>query len=355
MSLPRKRTGFTLIELLVVIAIIAILIGLLLPAVQKVREAAARSTCTNNLKQLGLSVHSFSDTYGGLPSTRYTTPVGTPNRGNAPVYDTISGFVYLLPFIEQDALRQSIYSAPTFVAGTDGPPWSDTFQNGTTGIFPWTQVVKTFQCPSESAPAQAGVAPRNYHMVVGDSYKGDRGPFLRQPTFGTTAERFGPTLVGIPDGTSNTLFFSERRRPTSTSDLGRLGLTTSTIPADCRATFNTSTRTYTTQAGTFAQSSRWGDGRSFYGEILTILPPNAPSCARNSGWDGDNGFFTASSNHTGGVVGCMGDGSVRFVRDSVDAGDQTFDSNSTTFPGVSPYGVWGAAGSRAGGETVSLD
>jgi prepilin-type N-terminal cleavage/methylation domain-containing protein len=351
----RRRAAFTLIELLVVIAIIAILIGLLLPAVQKVREAAARSTCQNNLKQLALACHSFHDVNNGLPSTRYCTPLGTPNRGNSPVWDTLSGFVYLLPYIEQGSLKDAIYNNPQFTSGAEGAPWDGGFPSTSTTKL-WATVVKTFQCPSDAAGAQTGVAPRNYMMNVGDNYAGNRGMFLQQPTGGTTPDRFGPTIQGIQDGSSNTLMLTEAKRPTSTSDLGHLGFTTSTIPNDCRATYNTSTRSYTTMAPSWmSQGVRWGDGRSFYGTVLTVLPPNSPSCTKNNSWDGDQGFYTASSNHTGGVSAAMGDGSVRFIRDSVDAGNQAFDANASAFPSVSPYGVWGAIGSRNGGEVATLD
>jgi prepilin-type N-terminal cleavage/methylation domain-containing protein/prepilin-type processing-associated H-X9-DG protein len=352
-----RRRAFTLIELLVVIAIIAILIGLLLPAVQKVREAAARAKCSNNLKQLAIAAHSFHDVNNALPSTRYTTPAGTPNRGNSPIWDTISGFVYLMPYIEQAPLYNSIYSNANFMAGTQGAPWDG-------GFAPWTMRVQTFICPSDPATTSGGVAPRNYHMNIGDKMNVNngngtqaRGMFMANPVGGSTQERHSFALTGITDGTSNTLMFAERRQPNSGSgtcdgSIGCLGNSGSGIPATCAATFNGTT--YSSMASTgFRSSSRMGDGRSFYGTVVTALPPNQASCTGNTSWDGDNGFYTASSAHTGGVNVAMGDGSVRFVPNSIDAGNQTFDSTTIT-GGYSPYGIWGAMGTRAGGEAVAM-
>src|SRR5437879_939728 len=135
-----KRRGFTLIELLVVIAIVAILIALLLPAVQKVREAAARTQCQNNLKQFGLALHSHHDAKNGMPP-------GKDSNG-------FSGFAYLLPYVEQDNLyRQINFTVKENNAANNAP-------RGT--------VVKIFLCPSDPvAAAPAGGAGQNYRLNQG--------------------------------------------------------------------------------------------------------------------------------------------------------------------------------------------
>src|SRR5262245_53125624 len=144
------RRGFTLIELLVVIAIIAVLIGLLLPAVQKVREAANRMSCTNNLKQIALAAHNYQSTYGVFPPGYLgTKPRGAFFADATAMWNAganvhwIGVLPYLLPYIEQDAL----YSRLQFnwdVEG-EGPPWISNATN-------WTMAqvkIKTFLCPSD--------------------------------------------------------------------------------------------------------------------------------------------------------------------------------------------------------------
>src|SRR5262245_60321806 len=139
---PRRRTAFTLIELLVVIAIIAVLIGLLLPAVQKVREAAARTQCQNNLKQIGIALHNYAGVYGKFPpaTTRRTDNNNTWMHG--PTW-----WVYILPHVELDAAYNKIvFFNTTFWLGSTG---TEALANKNI----WKNVPFSFmQCPSSSSP-----------------------------------------------------------------------------------------------------------------------------------------------------------------------------------------------------------
>ncbi len=208
----KLRRGFTLIELLVVFAIIAILIGLLLPAVQKVREAAARTQCTNNMKQQGLGLHAFHDTNSALPQGH--RPWANPGVTTAPFEGSISWMAYILPFIEQDNV------------GKAAKAW----QNSAANYYSWNNPVcpikmKIYTCPADPRGTQVFVgAPYGIVDQALTTYLGNSGTTstsLNGVLFGATTGTVGSQVkfTDITDGTSNTLMVGERP-PNSNLEFG---------------------------------------------------------------------------------------------------------------------------------------
>ncbi|MFM8890315.1 MAG: DUF1559 domain-containing protein [Planctomycetia bacterium] len=339
-SSPR---GFTLVELLVVIAIIGVLVGLLLPAVQTAREAARRSICIGNLKQLGLAFlnHESARQYLPFREGRFTDPASYQGRK--------SGLIQLLPFMDESQLADQIMmpltsGATTFPAG--GPtPWDGNYP-------PWQKNVKPFYCPSDARPPTSGVKHTNYMFSSGDSIDSNYSNNAARGMFGYTTSDRGFVLSDVTDGLSTTLAMSERRRPAAgeaITNTGHNGGSWFTTPSACMTKFDYATNTWTGATGAGWAGVRWPDGGMGFGGLTTSAPPNSVSCAWNS-HDAQNGLYPPSSLHPGVVNAVMGDGSVRTLAETIDCGSTN--SSGTGLGSQSPVGVFGALGSRRGRDRV---
>jgi prepilin-type N-terminal cleavage/methylation domain-containing protein len=341
----RRRSGFTLVELLVVIAIISILIGLLLPAVQKVREAAARVKCQNNLKQIGLGMHNYHDAIGHFP------PGKSPAYPGAAGYARWSGQALLLPYIEQDNLYKSIdFNFPPETPGMGGVVnFMPEFQNpGRVNAVPCRTRVATFLCPSDGAPEPADWPGQcNYLGNLGAQFLCDLSE--QQPS--TIAPNEAPNgifyfrsqvrFADITDGTSNTAFFSEKLRGLGAPD-PRRDMFVMSNQSTMDATYQTCTATNPKTATplTSKQGYSWVMGEMCCTTYNHVSTPNTITCA-GIPFPGNMSNMAMqvppSSNHTNGVNVVMGDASVHFLTSAIS------------------LRTWRALGSRNGGEVLGPD
>ena len=296
--LKRRRDGFTLIELLVVIAIIAILIALLLPAVQQAREAARRSTCKNNLKQLGIALHNYHDTHRVFP---FATVCGVNvSAYTGQNYARQSWFHLILPYVDQ---------APLYDKLRDG------FQSGTVSDFashPQRSVkVPVFMCPSDPNSGKIGSQKStfysNYLLCSGSTTQGATGTFpkLNGMFFNISKIR----ISDITDGSSNTIAAGEINLVDDTPNAGPVAdcLTVGDLRGRVWGTKYVGGGTFTTLQGpntSVPDTVTYGYSRDY--------APISTSCSGV-----DNAVY-ARSRHTGGAHFLLGDGAVRFISDNVD-------------------------------------
>lgn len=366
---PEKRTGraFTLVELLVVIAIIGVLVALLLPAVQAAREAARRSQCANHLKQLGLALHNYHDTYKTFPPMAggTTGPGGWDPQSWESNQENHSTFFFLLPFIEQKPLYDSIQAGlpegSMGVARKQGPHSLRNYSYYATRI-------PGYLCPSDTMAARGGMdtatAAISYAVNLGDSTVGAESwsPSSMGTQFprGVFGFRVGATMADVRDGTSNTLAFSENTTysPSAHGKVHGHYVTLSSgalraTPVVCMQAKGANGQLIGTLPGSHHRDGEaWTAGFPMICGFHTILPPNSPSCATAAG-EWNEGIFTADSYHPGGVNAAMVDGSVRFVSETINTGNLSLPVPQTGNLGMSPYGVWGAMGTKDGGEASS--
>ncbi len=351
----RSNQGFTLVELLVVIAIIGVLVALLLPAVQAAREAARRSSCSNNQKQIALSLHNYHDAFQKFVFMR-----GGWNSASNRCGD-LHGIVALLPYFEQGAR----YDQVAAMANNGNPAAPTTPHPYTNGYVPWQGQIATMLCPSSNLPPNRkypNLPQRSYHFSVGSTIVGNynaetNGAFSYQTLLSVGA----PTCTGanmqkgfkdIVDGSSNTIAISEKGMA---AELGSRTIHGQSIYSITAASLRTDPTQCLNKAvnkryiagqniSTFPTSILWAFGHPHWGAFTTVLPPNSPSCYEG----GDNpsncsGIYSVSSYHPGGALAAMCDGSVRFIPETIDCGNYG--------TGTTPNrGVWGALGTINGGE-----
>jgi prepilin-type N-terminal cleavage/methylation domain-containing protein len=312
-TVRRLPAAFTLIELLVVIAIIAVLIGLLLPAVQKVREAAARTKCANNMKQIGLGLHNYHDANKAFPPG-YLAPVPYSDGAS----DTTPGWGWaaqILPYIEQDNLfRQLNFNQPV-----QNSPAIQT-------------IVNVYLCPSDSLPPAAVPVPNAFGtplaLAAPSSYAACVGGDESEPDGSTGLGIFyrnsATRLTDVTDGTSTTIMIGERSWGNAN------GIWAGSIANGVILRGN--------------QNPCPGSGAGSYPASVLV---QAHSHLNNTTTDTDGGLDDFSSRHTGGSFFVFADGSARFIRSiPSDNSDGSYTRDSIIFQ---------ALGTRASGEIVPSD
>ncbi|MCM2373938.1 DUF1559 domain-containing protein [Aporhodopirellula aestuarii] len=403
MNYSKGRRAFTLVELLVVIAIIGVLVGLLLPAVQAAREAARRMSCSNNFKQIGLGIHNYHSAYKKVPKHGTGSDyVWKPNywwrsswKGSSM---RLSMLVSITPFVEQQSLWETI-SNPS-IGRTDGDtsangghvgaPWREMGPSPDNIQYkPWITRIPTFRCPSDPGQGLPALGRTNYAACVGDAIgQIHTGPWQRAGSrviiSQTRREQararnrgfFKPRDEGAfrdcLDGLANTIAMGEIITYLGDQDsrgvppeAGLSGNNVINNPSRCtddnlldaaRPRFwNAASRQVANDLK--GRGFAWADAMNHMSSVTTILPPNREVCGPDNSGVRGQAIFTVSSQHQGGAHVLMADGAVKFITDSIEAGDSRARMIHSLSDGgrPSPYGLWGALGTRANKEVIDQD
>ncbi|WP_419194755.1 DUF1559 domain-containing protein [Novipirellula herctigrandis] len=422
-----------MIEICSVVAIIGILVGLLLPAVQSAREQARRTSCANNLMQIGLATHVYHTSFDQFPVQLSGTDGSTKAQQDND--RRLSFLVALLPMIDEQPRWEEIQQAlprdemdssmgysydmgysmgyddwsmdEYGTGGMDEASESDSMdadgepKNWVAGgpepfvyqYGPWHDV-STYRCPSDPGEGLPSIGRSNYAACFGDGmmaaetgpFKEVNGRFVYDPELakqtnasmrGVFVPRVVTRLSDVSDGLSTTILLGE-----IATDLGDKDTRTMPIPGPlagagtplrCHPTWARDTDKIDVERPRFwvnqfnnskllgsagmRRGYRWADGMPLYTGFNTILPPNREITLEKDD-DQSSGVLTASSRHQGGAHVCMVDGTIVFVTDSIDAGDTNqctvFDGGSNPPGSKSPFGLWGALGTRFSGEWKAI-
>lgn len=336
-SFSNRQSGFTIIELLVTLVIIGLLIALLVPAVQMVRESARKMQCANHLKQIGIAVHNYHEAHQVLPFG-----VGHDNDGPISTLGTLddrrySAHAMLLPYLDETVIynRLNFNVAPfhPFVnaANDNQEELARRFNEVINGLAAQAKL-SVFNCPSDLDRLQSSWGPNNYRSCNGSSWSGREGN-------GMFSQNSSVRFDDVKDGLSNTAMFSERAKGTwddtvidPLSDLYNLqGVWTESQFSD--ACGSLAPQTASAYRFDVESGQTWLEGNMNWTRYNHVRTPNRISCKNGFTWDGV--IMNPSSRHVSGVNVLMGDGSVRFISENINTD------------------VWRSSGTISGGEQTA--
>lgn len=349
----QRRGGFALREFFVVITIICVLFGLLFPAVQEARESARRMSCSGRMSQLALALHNYHSVNKHLPAAMWGT------RAN---HYRVSGLIPTVPYMEGQLLYEQIIK-PMHVGGHSfpamgPPPWNKSYP-------PWTEGWPYLRCPSDYQSNEV-FGRTNYTFCIGDSTHNIHDKPAPEEARGMFVPGHCIRFADVKDGLSATIMTSEIATEYGRDIRGQFAIempkSLHDRPSDCLLVVDTKRPSFygrTAKLSDLGRGGNWADGAAGYSMMQTILPPNSPSCAIG-GMAQVDGVFSPSSPHPGGCHVGMGDGRVVFMTGNIDVGDTSAPSPITLAdqdrqPIPSPYGLWGALGTRWSQEDIEFE